>query len=614
MAESLPASATLLRAVELGQLAYWQGAFDSSDGLASTGLMARLGEKAGDNALSLAQLSARLHDNDQPAWNIWLATCQTGSTRPLLTVRLRHAQGAWRWFRLTADLAAHAAEHMPSLLIVFEERSEQRAVETALRDSQMRYRALYDLAPIAVIITERRSTITEWNLHAQSIFGWTRQEAVGRTLLELLLPEDLRTNFSTRLKVALADDEQTAGLLQECVTRTGLPVICQWQSVRMTSTVGLTHGLLTLIQDVTAAQIAQQELTTYRDHLEQEVKERTQSLAQQTIELQSEYEERRQAQKESWLAGLLLAQIIDGLPVPVFVLDAEHRITHWNRACEVTVGVAATEMIGSTESWRPFYDAARPVIADLMLDHDNDAIKHYYGHLMTESKLVAGAYEAENYFPKMGRWLSFTASALTDDEGRNIGAVEILQDITDRKRAETALYEAKNIAETAAEAKGSFLANMSHEIRTPMNAILGLARILIKTATEGQQRDYLQRILDAGGLLLGLLNDVLDLSKIEAGRMSIENIAFCLDEVLDTASSMILSRVHEKHLELQVSIAPDVPFDLRGDPLRLSQILVNLLSNAVKFTEQGFISVHVRSERRHGNRLRKCRKLLATAS
>ena len=598
MAEPLAPPKGLLRAAALGQLAYWEGSADGTEGLASAGLRARLGEPALDAALSLSQLTARIHDDDRAAWQGWLAAWQGGATPAPLSIRLRQTLGAWRWFRLSADAGTQGDGRAESLLILFEDCSEQRAVEAALRDSQMRYRTLYDLAPIAIIITERSGIITDWNLQAKVVFGWTRQEALGRSLMELLLPADLRADFATRLKAGLQQDEQHNSVLQECLTQSGVRVQCQWQSVRLTSAAGLTHGLLTLVQDVTETQAAQQELATYRDYLEELVQERTQSLEAQKLQLHAEIEERQRTQKALAQTGRVLAQIIDGSPIPTFVIDAAHRVTHWNRACELTLGIAAPDMLGTKDVWRAFYPAARPLMANLMVDFNHEGIERLYGRAFRASAIVPGAYESEAYFPKIGRWFSFIASSLTDGDGKIVGAIETLQDVTDRKRAETALLEAKNLAETAAQAKGTFLANMSHEIRTPMNAILGLARILMKTAANEQQRDYLQRIVDAGGLLLGLLNDVLDLSKIEAGRMSIEHIAFCLDEVLDTASSMVLHRLQEKQIELHVSVAPDVPANLLGDPLRLSQILVNLLSNAAKFTERGSIAVSVRSERR----------------
>ncbi|TXH02928.1 MAG: PAS domain S-box protein, partial [Rhodocyclaceae bacterium] len=279
-----------------------------------------------------------------------------------------------------------------------------------------------------------------------------------------------------------------------------------------------------------------------------------------------------------------LAQIIDSSPVPAFVIDADHVVTHWNRACEQIIGVPAGEIIGTRHHWRAFYPAQRPIMADLVITGEMSLLQQLYSNKYRKSQLIDGAFEAEDYFPAFDRWLFFTAAPLRDKQGQIIGAIETLQDISERKRAEIALSAAKQAAETAANAKTEFLANMSHEIRTPMNAVIGLAHLLLKTELTDKQRDFISRIHGAGQMLLGLVNDILDFSKIDAGRMQLEETEFALDGVLDNVTSVLLQRAQEKGLELQYVVDPDVPPNLNGDPLRLGQILINLIGNAIKFT------------------------------
>lgn len=135
-----------------------------------------------------------------------------------------------------------------------------------------------------------------------------------------------------------------------------------------------------------------------------------------------------------------LAQALQGSPVPTFVIDADHRVTHWNRACETIIGVPASEVVGTREQWRAFYSQERPVLADLIVDGalESDIARLYAGKYR-KSGLVEGGYEAEDHFPHFGRWLFFTAAPLRDAEGAVIGAIETLQDITERKRAEETL-------------------------------------------------------------------------------------------------------------------------------------------------------------------------------
>ena len=199
-------------------------------------------------------------------------------------------------------------------------------------------------------------------------------------------------------------------------------------------------------------------------------------------------------------------------------------------------------------------------------------------------------------------WVSDEQHLIRDPSGKPLEVVGSWSNIDARKAAEQALLAAQAELEKATEAaleaneaKSAFLANMSHEIRTPMNAIIGLSHLALKTDLMPRQRDYLVKIKHSGQHLLGIINDILDFSKIEAGKLAVESTDFDLDKVLETVGNLISEKAAAKGLELIFDIDQSVSPFLRGDPLRLGQILINFCNNAVKFTETGEVVVRAQT-------------------
>jgi len=274
-----------------------------------------------------------------------------------------------------------------------------------------------------------------------------------------------------------------------------------------------------------------------------------------------------------------LQSVLENIRSVVYAKDMDGRYTFMNSEWEETMGLCRETSVGKT---------------DLELFPGETGLEFRKNDLKVMQSGEVNMTE-EPFLTKEGKSITLLSIKVPMmNDGRVIGLCGISTDITDRKHMEGELIAAKRVAEDAAQAKADFLANMSHEIRTPMNAIMGMAYLVQKTELTVKQKDYIDKIYRSGQHLLGIINDILDFSKIEAGKLDIEYADFKLGGVLENLSNLIGEKCAEKGLELIFDVDPEVPEDLRGDPLRLGQILINYTNNSVKFTEKGEIIVRIR--------------------
>ncbi len=262
---------------------------------------------------------------------------------------------------------------------------------------------------------------------------------------------------------------------------------------------------------------------------------------------------------------------------PLMTTDPQGIITDVNKQMEALTGCTRDELIGAP--FKKYFTDPKRAEASIKQVLAEGKITNY--------ELTARSWDGSQTV------VPYNATTFYDRDRKLQGVFAAARDVTERKRLDHALEEAKEAAEDANSAKSDFLARMSHEIRTPMNAIIGMADLLWDTSLTSDQREYVRIFKKAGSQLLDLINDILDLSKVESGYLSLESIAFDLGEVLDKTLEMMAIRAHEKGLELALRIAPEIPTELIGDPARLRQVLINLIGNAIKFTEKGEVIVRV---------------------
>ena len=316
--------------------------------------------------------------------------------------------------------------------------------------------------------------------------------------------------------------------------------------------------------------------------LEHRVGERTAALRQANDKLTQEIAEHHRTEEELRKISGFTDSIIEHLPIMLFVKDAESlKIQRFNAAGQQLTGFRADELVGKSD-----FDLFPEGEAAHFMAKDREVLR--------ERKLVDIPEEVIRTRSGEERILHTKKIPIVDQQGTSRYLVGISEDITELKRAEAELRQAREAAEAGSRAKSEFLANMSHEIRTPMNGIIGMTELALDTELTPDQREYLEMAKSSADYLLTVINEILDFSKIEAGKLEIEQIDFRLRDCVEETAATLALRAHKKGLELACHVLTDVPDALVGDPGRLRQILVNLIGNAIKFTERGEVVVEVR--------------------
>ena len=279
--------------------------------------------------------------------------------------------------------------------------------------------------------------------------------------------------------------------------------------------------------------------------------------------------------------------VFEHAPTSYLFFDAQQGITHCNPATLRLFGVADTRLLIGRTLWFPGLSA--DVQADGQASRES-ALMSLREHTRTGQRVRSFEWRFRRGDGD-GDEFDAEVHVIALDWSGSPKFCAVLQDISVRKQAALAMQQARDAAEAANRTKSSFLANMSHELRTPMNAILGMTHLALEDGLPDKQRDYVQKAHSSAYNLLQILNDILDLSKIEAGQLTLERIDFELESVVGEMADVVGLKAEEKGLELVFTASADLPRRLIGDPTRLRQVLVNLASNAVKFTESGSISV-----------------------
>lgn len=417
-----------------------------------------------------------------------------------------------------------------------------------------RYESLVNFMRSVVLKVNGDRIITFANLYASELLGYTNAELVGQRM-ELIVPPEWHEEVRQRIE-ALRDEKVQVNEVNENLTKSGERIWIAWSNRVIKTGEGREKELLCVGNDVT-------EEVRHKKQLEDQIDKRMAS-------------ERLLRETEEYFRGVL-----ERAPDGLLVVDTDGRIRLANAQCETLFGYTRDELIGQlVEFLVP--DHIRPRHPELRASFHQAPTTRAMG---AKSELHARRKDGSLLPVDIG------LSPLPGREGAKVQVAVSVRDVTERKQAEVELRVAKLKAEEATRMKSMFLANMSHEIRTPMNAIIGMSHLALKTSLTAKQRDYINKVHNAGTSLMAIINDILDFSKVEAGKLDLETTDFRLDDVVTSVTTVTGQKATDKGIEFLAHVAPGIPQFLIGDPHRLGQILTNLISNAVKFTERGEIVV-----------------------
>ena len=514
--------------------------------------------------------AAFLHPDDAaPTMEAFDAARQSGGVFRV-EHRIRSASGEYRWFQARAN--PYRDPETGEIVRWFGasvDIHDRRTAEAALRQSEAHFRAIVDLVPDLLWSNEPGGHVDWYNKRWREYTGLDPSGSTGQGWAATIHPDDLPETQAVWQR-ALAEPRPV--MHEHRIHRHDGQY--RWHLLRVEPVLDGQGRVVRWFGSATDIH----EQRTARDLLEQQVRQRTAEL--QTLN------EREKA-------------IVASARIAVISTDLEGRITSFNPAAEAMFRSTAQQVLGRlvTDFCEPeeLTYKAQFFPPDVQAEGSRMPAALIAGLLPERARPGEGPRNEWTYVRDDGS--SFPAllhlSVLRDAQGQAMGFLVLLTDLTERKALEEQLRERTRQAEVASAAKTAFLANTSHEIRTPMNVILGLTHLMLRDTHDPLQQQRLDQVQEAARHLLQVLNDILDLSKIEAGKMVLEDSEFDLDKLLGRSLAMVRSLAADKGLEFSLD-THDLLGRLSGDPTRLSQALLNLLSNAVKFTTSGSVTLRGR--------------------
>lgn len=491
---------------------------------------------------------------------------------------LRNGNWELRYFTFVYQAHRDLNGEIDGVAVISNEVTPQAIINKKIKESESRFRMIAELMPEKINSAEPDGKVIYYNKSWLDYTGASIDELINEGWVKWMHPDELESiHKNWNHSVATGEDfDMDLRLLN-------LHGEYRWHRQRA-KPVKDEDGKIKLWFS-SGSDIHQQK--EEKEVLEKAVAKRTAELEKKHKELEQKNRELTETHEK--LLSEYSRSLIEASLDPLFVVSPKGKITDMNQAAIKVVGVVRQKLTG-TNFYNYFTDSekARKVYKEIFLKgFVTDYPLTIKDHVLTD--------------------VLFNGSIYKDDHGSVIGAVVVARNITEIKKAEKQLFESKKIAEQAKDnavkaqkvaenamkSKQQFLSNMSHEIRTPMNAIIGFTKVMLKTELTDKQKEYLSAIELSGNAMIVLINDILDLAKVEAGKMTFEQIPFKLSSAISSMLHLFEPKLQEKNIKIIKKYDERIPEVLLGDSIRLNQIMLNLLSNAVKFTSVGKITVSV---------------------
>jgi PAS domain S-box-containing protein len=481
------------------------------------------------------ELTAELSETIEAGFEVFVAKPKRGIVETLEWTYIRK-NGQKFPVSLTICFIKNENNDIIGFLGIARDISEEKQAQEALKLSEEKYKNIIEKSTDIIYKTNKAGFFTFVNPVAERITGYSARELFNMHFSELI-EEKHKSKAREFYKKQVMDRKPTTYFEFPILTKEGAEV---WigQSVQYTQVNDKDYELTALAIDISE-----------RKHHEK------------TIRLKDEK----------------YRNIIANMNMGLVEVDTHEVIRYCNNSfCEQS-GYSEEELVGTN-------------VVDLMVVKSNQNI--IKNKIQKRQSGLSDTYELQMR-NKRGelRWWIVSGAPNYDDSGKLIGSIGINIDVTERKKLEEELVFSKHKAEESSKAKESFLANMSHEIRTPLNAIIGMVRELSREDLTGEQRVYLQNASIASQHLYSILNNILDISKIDSGEFNLDLVDFSLNGVFNELISIMGNKAEEKRLSLNVSVQQGIKRVFIGDPLRLKQILINLVGNALKFTDKGSVGI-----------------------